>query len=512
MLIFSDPVNKYINHYISKKIPVIFIVGLVRGAMELSSLVIVLLYLNMFMDIEFDIPIDINLENQYVVIACILILFLSFFISYLSNVFMYREGTKISEKHALDISKSFVSQTVLQSREYEGDSSLYSKAKVVSMACQETHRLNLNINLPFIQGIFAILSILIIFLGLTLQFGYYIAAVLLFFSVMGLLIRLLIIPLMKKGAMLQKEGYRKFLEKYTYFSKSAFSQAISGQIILFIEKVMAHFAEHNKGYNTNAINGLNIKIGFETCIFLIVVIFVYLDLSYGFSDQVKIFLVANALASLRILPSAVNLARNLSIINSDTLLVKEHNVFIDKYLDNFQKNADISSLASQELVKRILKTQESVLLFGPSGGGKTTLAKLIAFDLYQSKKSVAFLDSDPIFDPEIKVKKVCENLNDNHIDMLKLNDQSKRLFDPSEIDFSRGQLQRIRLGIALKKGFDVLIMDEALNGVENNLELDIIIKLGNFAAENGLKFIVISHSKRVLDSELLNFVKEEIGA
>ena len=55
-------------------------------------------------------------------------------------------------------------------------------------------------------------------------------------------------------------------------------------------------------------------------------------------------------------------------------------------------------------------------------------------------------------------------------------------------------------------------MDEALNGVENNLELDIIISLGELAKKNNVKLIIISHSKKVFDSELLGFVKEKVGA
>ena len=257
--------------------------------MELTSLLIVLLYLNKFMGVEFDIPINIDLENRYVVISCVVILFLSFLVSYLSNLFMFYQGTKISEKHAADISRSFISQSFHQAKSNNDETSQYSKSKVISMACQETHRLNLNLNLPFIQCIFAILTISIIFTGLSLQFGYFIFTVFAFFIIMGILIRVLIIPIMRKGAMLQKDGYRRFLEKYTYFAKSVFSQAISGKSFLFIEKLIAHFAEHNKGFRSNQVNGLNIKIGFETTIFLIVVVFVYLDVVYNFNDQVKTF-------------------------------------------------------------------------------------------------------------------------------------------------------------------------------------------------------------------------------
>ena len=76
---------------------------------------------------------------------------------------------------------------------------------------------------------------------------------------------------------------------------------------------------------------------------------------------------------------------------------------------------------------------------------------MIAIDLYKSNKSVAFLDSDPIFDPEIKIKSVSENLIKEHLIMLNLQDQGHRLFDPSETEFSRGQLQRIKLGMTLKR-------------------------------------------------------------
>lgn len=509
MLIFSKPVIKYINCYLKSDLFKILIVGFLKGIIELTSLLIVLLYLNMFMGVEFDIPINIDLENRYVVISCVVILFLSFLVSYLSNLFMFYQGTKISEKHVADISKSFISQSFHQAKSNNDERSQYSKAKVISMACQETHRLNLNLNLPFIQSIFAILTISIIFTGLSLQFGYLIFTVFAFFIIMGILIRVLIIPIMRKGALLQKDGYRRFLEKYTYFAKSVFSQAISGKSFSFIDKVIAHFAEHNKGFRSNQVNGLNIKIGFETTIFLMVVVFVYLDVIYNFNDQVKTFLIANALASLRILPSAVNLARNLSIINSDTSLVKEHNYYIDEYLSGYSNH--ICDDENKQL-QSIIDNKKPFLLHGPSGGGKTTLAKLIAIDLYKSNKSVAFLDSDPIFDPEIKIKSVSENLIKEHLIMLNLQNQGHRLFDPSETEFSRGQLQRIKLGMILKKEYEVIILDEALNGVENNLELDIIISLGELAKKNNVKLIIISHSKKVLDSELSGFVKEKVGA
>ena len=72
--------------------------------MELLSLVIVLLYLNLFMGVEFEMPINVDLENIYAVTVSLGLIIASFFTSYISNIFMFNEGIKISKKHSLDIS------------------------------------------------------------------------------------------------------------------------------------------------------------------------------------------------------------------------------------------------------------------------------------------------------------------------------------------------------------------------------------------------------------------------
>jgi len=512
MLFFSEPILKYIKKYLYKKILKIFLVGFIRGSMELLSLIVVILYINFFIDIKVDLPIDLNLSNNYFILTSIIILIISFLTVYLSNFFVFNEGSKISKKHALDISKSFVGQSISELFNHKINKFQFTKTKVVSMICQETHRLNLNVNLTFIQLIFSILSILIIFVGLTLKFEYYIFIILLFFLILGLIVRIFITPLMRKGAQIQKKGHRKFLENYSYFAKSVFYQAVSGKISDYIEKVIFPFTEHNKGFNSNQVNGLNIKLSFEIIVFFSIVLLVYLDASYNFSDTAKAFLVANAIASLKVLPGAVSIIRNISIINSESLLVEEHNLYIETYLNEYDTNKSDLSFKNKNLVQKIFHNKNPVLLYGESGSGKTTLAKILAFNFFKDNKSVLFLDSDPIFDPEIEIKKVSDNLKQVHLNMLKLHDLANRFFNPSQTNFSRGQLQRIKLGMTLKDKFDVLILDEALNGIENILELEIINKLGKLAIMNNIKLIIISHSNNfILNSELKDFTKEKIG-
>lgn len=510
MIFFSDSIIKYIKKYFFKKISKIFFVGFIRGSMELLSLIIVISYVNFFVGIKFKLPIYFNIMNTYVILISIVLLNISFLTSYFSNLFLFNEGSRISKKHVIDISKSFVNQSISQINNHNNKSQ-FSKAKVISMACQEAHRLNLNVNLPFMQVIFSILSILIIFVGLALQFGYYIFIILLFFLILGFIVRIFIIPLMKKGAQIQKTGYRKFLEKYSYFSKSVFYQAVTGKIVDYIERVVLPLEQHNKGFNINQINNLNIKLGFEAIIFFLIIFIVYFDVSYNFSENIKAFLIASAIASLRVLPAAVSIAKNISVINSESLLVEEHNIYLETYFDKDFSNELNLNFKNKDLIQKIFKNKSPVLLYGSSGSGKTTLAKILAFKFFKDNKSVLFLDSDPIFDPEIEIKKISDQLTQSHLNILKLHDQANRLFDPSDTSFSRGQLQRIKLGMVLKESLSVLILDEALNGIENSLEFEIVKKLGEIAIRNNIKLIIISHSNFISDSELKEFIKEKVS-
>ncbi len=105
--------------------------------------------------------------------------------------------------------------------------------------------------------------------------------------------------------------------------------------------------------------------------------------------------------------------------------------------------------------------------------------------------------SDEKFQEIIKVLKIDEFYDENRI--LKHNDQS----------LSYGQKQRINIARALVHNFDLVILDEALNGLQSDLKHEIV----NYFANLDVTLIIIAHDFTLLreDFTTIYFTSEEIS-
>jgi peptide/nickel transport system ATP-binding protein len=184
----------------------------------------------------------------------------------------------------------------------------------------------------------------------------------------------------------------------------------------------------------------------------------------------------------------------------------------------------------------IIKKGEMVYLKAPSGGGKTTLAKIITglipadkvrgsisgfdFDQHTSQKDwvrhawgrkvgMAFQHADEALNQEASVQQIFQGLPlkekpttvwlkqqlgqlfEFRIDEIFLNKKVKYL--------SGGQKQRLNLLRSLSLNVDLLILDEPLNGLDFDSTRKVIDLLRE-KTEQGLSVLMISHNEEIFDA------------
>jgi len=174
-----------------------------------------------------------------------------------------------------------------------------------------------------------------------------------------------------------------------------------------------------------------------------------------------------------------------------------------------------------------IKNNEKVLFLGKSGSGKSTLLKIIKQYYKISRNSLTINDIDI---NDYTKQSIDENIcyisqNEylftdtlyNNIDLYR-NIDSKKIYEISkmcEIDFideklgynmlieengfnlSGGQKQRLILARSLLKKFNILLIDEATNQMDHNLERKILKKI--FQKFNDKIIIIVSHRMENMD-------------
>lgn len=143
-------------------------------------------------------------------------------------------------------------------------------------------------------------------------------------------------------------------------------------------------------------------------------------------------------------------------------------------------------------------------LFGPSGVGKTSLAKIIANPNYSSGQNITTENIEKILYSYNLEKLPGWSSTGNHLNKVtppekqSLKAQLIKIFELNDILSSRfsklsmGQQNRINLIRYLLQDFDLLILDESLANVDEKLREKIILSIKDLFADK--LFLYISHN------------------
>ncbi len=180
---------------------------------------------------------------------------------------------------------------------------------------------------------------------------------------------------------------------------------------------------------------------------------------------------------------------------------------------------------------------EAMGIFGPSGGGKSTLVKLIA-GLHQPDSGMILIDGEPLFDSlrrlnlsveERRVGMVFQHSNlfphlsvkrnllygyrrcparQRRIELADIVDvlEIGHLLGRGVNKLSGGEKQRVSIGRTVLASPRLLLMDEPLSALDDTLKYSIISYLKNVSERFGIPYLFISHSlmeMRLMADEVL---------
>ncbi len=196
-------------------------------------------------------------------------------------------------------------------------------------------------------------------------------------------------------------------------------------------------------------------------------------------------------------------------------------------------------LVALDEISLSLRTGESLALIGPTGAGKSTLARVIAgldrvsggeleFEnaLYHGadlprllRRHVALVFQDPTrsFDPRLKIgESLAEplQLEPEHavdefarriVEMITAVGLSADMLERYPHEFSSGQLQRFAIARALITRPKLIVLDEPVASLDVSARGDLLVLLNRLRADYGLSFIIISH-----DLEIVRVVADRV--
>jgi len=187
---------------------------------------------------------------------------------------------------------------------------------------------------------------------------------------------------------------------------------------------------------------------------------------------------------------------------------------------------------------------ERIGLFGPSGGGKSTLVGLVA-GLHKPDRGTILLDGEALFDggkginvpverrrigmvfqlphlfPHLSVKKNllygykrCDPEHrkitlDRVVEVL----QIEHLLNRGVRNLSGGERQRVSIGRAVLSNPRLLIMDEPLSGLDDSLKFQIIPFLKSVSETFRIPYLFISHSlveMRIMTDKVVSVVGGQV--
>lgn len=232
------------------------------------------------------------------------------------------------------------------------------------------------------------------------------------------------------------------------------------------------------------------------------------------------------------LPALKTVNENLKLENKKEILNSSTEI---KFLNKIEiKDLSYKYLESNEFtlknVNLTINKNDIIGIYGPSGSGKTTLINIIIGLIYPDK-GVIEVDGKNInnflldwrnniayvtqaFKPrDVSIEEnIAFGMKDSNLDEKRMNEairisqlekwvqnlpqKQKTIISENATNISGGQNQRIAIARAIYKNTDLIVLDEATAGLDNDTE----DKFLEFVKKNELKktFIIISHSKKVL--------------
>ena len=165
---------------------------------------------------------------------------------------------------------------------------------------------------------------------------------------------------------------------------------------------------------------------------------------------------------------------------------------------------------------------EWVALIGPSGVGKTTLAKLITGRLSSDVGSISFsgkppqlIPQDPFtsLNPQHRVARILREVLRVHrpkISRLEQREECVQLLAQVQLDadllerypseLSGGQKQRVAIARALAADCKVLIADESVSALDQSTRVEILALYRSLLQERGLSLLFITHDLTICKS------------
>ena len=319
-----------------------------------------------------------------------------------------------------------------------------------------------------------------------------------------------------KGTHLEDNIKSKFEAKFVKFSKDIFKF----QNLFYIQNLLKEFI-NNIGFITIIFVGCLLVIKDKMNIGSLLT---FSSLLFYFIDPIKNIINLD----ITFKESKVSLKRIIELIHYD----EKDNGIINEFRNGDIKFKDVEFTFDDR--KKVLsnvslhiKQTSKIMVIGKSGSGKSTLFKLL-MKYYSINNGKIFIDNIDINDYKIEainksIVYVSQNemlFNDtvyNNI-IFNSNDKSKllsiskiceideildynlkfnMLIEENGFNLSGGQKQRIILARALMQNFDILIIDEALNQIDIDLERKIIKNILNTFKDKTI--IVISHRLDNLD-------------
>lgn len=182
------------------------------------------------------------------------------------------------------------------------------------------------------------------------------------------------------------------------------------------------------------------------------------------------------------------------------------------------------SVEGFELAATLDSTAERCGVFGPSGGGKTSLLRIVAGLEDQARGRVAFRDrvwqtaegtfvdpwerdiawspQDALVFPHLEAEanlRYADPANeafDRVVDALEIGDR----LDASASALSGGEAQRVALGRALLADPDLLLLDEPFSALDSRLTDRVSEFLDDWCTDRGASLFVAAHSAPAIES------------